>query len=226
MKLITLILVGLMVFLSGCSYERNNRIVKGYGDSGWVSETEDAPKQSERKEEIAQAAKKQHGLMHIHRYGPGYDILLTLDAGDSDVKFVMALPDGKEVLESPQTESDAVEPEEQSETIEELPDAEENHQQMAERIKQLEQEKSQDVEKTTRHILSAQSLFYKKEYWKALDETNAALERLPTSAQAHALKGSIYYKMGLIPEAKASWEEALSLDPEMDQVKTSLSRIQ
>lgn len=226
MKLITVIFIGLVTFLSGCSYERNNRIVKGFGDSGWVSETEDAPQESERKEEVAQAAKKQHGLMHIHRYGPGYDILLTLDAGDSDVKFVMALPDGKDVLESPQPESDAVDFDEESETAEDLPDPAENHQQMAERIKELEQEKAQVVEQTTRHILNAQSMFYKKEYWKALDETNAALERLPTSAQAHALKGSIYYKMGLIPEAKASWEEALSLDPEMDQVKTSLARIQ
>ena len=226
MKLITVIFIGLVTFLSGCSYERNNRIVKGFGDSGWVSETEDAPQESERKEEVAQAAKKQHGLMHIHRYGPGYDILLTLDAGDSDVKFVMALPDGKDVLESPQPESDAVDFDEESETAEDLPDPAENHQQMAERIKELEQEKAQVVEQTTRHILNAQSMFYKKEYWKALDETNAALERLPASAQAHALKGSIYYKMGLIPEAKASWEEALSLDPEMDQVKTSLARIQ
>lgn len=226
MKLITVIFIGLVTFLSGCSYERNNRIVKGFGDSGWVSETEDAPQESERKEEVAQAAKKQHGLMHIHRYGPGYDILLTLDAGDSDVKFVMALPDGKDVLESPQPESDAGDFDDESETAEDLPDPAENHQQMAERIKELEQEKAQVVEQTTRHILNAQSMFYKKEYWKALDETNAALERLPTSAQAHALKGSIYYKMGLIPEAKASWEEALSLDPEMDQVKTSLARIQ
>ncbi|KZZ41175.1 hypothetical protein A3759_03005 [Thalassolituus sp. HI0120] len=164
--------------------------------------------------------------MHIHRYGPGYDILLTLDAGDSDIKFVMALPDGQNVLESPQSESDAFEAEDESQVADDLPDPTENHQKMAERIKELEQEKAQIVEQTTRHILSAQSLFYKKEYWKALDETNAALKRLPTSAQAHALKGSIYYKMGLIPEAKASWEEALSLDPEMDQVKTSLARIQ
>ncbi|MCH2040830.1 MAG: tetratricopeptide repeat protein [Saccharospirillaceae bacterium] len=226
MKLITVILIGLMTLVSGCSYERSNRIVKGFGDSGWVSETEDAPSESERKEEVAQEAKKQHGLMHIHRYGPGYDILLTLDAGDSDIKFVMALPDGQNVLESPQSESDAFEAEDESQVADDLPDPTENHQKMAERIKELEQEKAQIVEQTTRHILSAQSLFYKKEYWKALDETNAALKRLPTSAQAHALKGSIYYKMGLIPEAKASWEEALSLDPEMDQVKTSLARIQ
>ena len=77
----------------------------------------------------------------------------------------------------------------------------------------------------TKHILNAQSLFYKKQYWDALDETNAALDKVPDSAQAHALKGSIYYKMGLVAEARTSWEEALRLDPELDQVKASLARL-
>jgi hypothetical protein len=31
--------------------------------------------------------------------------------------------------------------------------------------------------------------------------------------------------MGLIPEARSSWEEALRIDPELEQVKTSLSRL-
>jgi Flp pilus assembly protein TadD len=68
-------------------------------------------------------------------------------------------------------------------------------------------------------------LFYKKQYWQSLDETNKALELVPDSAQAHALKGSIYYKMGLSAEAKASWQQALTIDPNMEQVKTSLARL-
>ena len=48
---------------------------------------------------------------------------------------------------------------------------------------------------------------------------------MPSSAQAHALKGSIYYKMGLNDEAKTSWQQALEIDPSMDQVKTSLARL-
>jgi len=74
-------------------------------------------------------------------------------------------------------------------------------------------------------ILAAQSLFYKKQYWQSLDETNRALELVPDSAQAHALKGSIYYKMGLTDEAKGSWQQALDIDPSMDQVKASLARL-
>jgi tetratricopeptide (TPR) repeat protein len=68
-------------------------------------------------------------------------------------------------------------------------------------------------------------LFYKKQYWKSLDETNKALELVSDSAQAHALKGSIYYKMGLSNEAKLSWQQALAIDPTMEQVKTSLARL-
>jgi tetratricopeptide (TPR) repeat protein len=85
--------------------------------------------------------------------------------------------------------------------------------------------KLRKVETMTKYILNAQSLFYKKQYWDALDETNAALDLVPDSAQALALKGSIYYKMGLIPEARSSWEEALRIDPELTQVQSSLSRL-
>ena len=98
---------------AGCSLERNNQLVKGYGDSGWVEETENvsglAEKTEKKQQEIAEASKKQHGLMHIHRYGEGYDILLTLDAGDSDVKFVMALPDHNN-----DEQTDSINPEEAS----------------------------------------------------------------------------------------------------------------
>jgi Tfp pilus assembly protein PilF len=94
-----------------------------------------------------------------------------------------------------------------------------------ERSELIEQKKIQDFQASTKHIFSAQSLFYKKQYWQSLDETNKALELVPSSAQAHALKGSIYYKMGLSEEAKTSWQQALALDPTMEHVKTSLTRL-
>ncbi len=216
-------LLSLSVFIlpAACSYQRTNEVVKGYGNSGWVSETEVVEEEIQKQSEIAEQAKKQHGLMHIHRYGDGYDVLLTLDAGDSDVKFVMDLP-GKTL--QPEAEI----PQEADEDITEILDdktAEEIHENLNENAQQQEKNKNQRVENTTKHILNAQSLFYKKQYWQALDETNAALDNLPDSAQAHALKGSIYYKMGLLPEARSSWEQALKLDPSLDQVKASLDRL-
>lgn len=216
-------LLSLSVFIlpAACSYQRTNEVVKGYGNSGWVSETEVVEEEIQKQSETAEQAKKQHGLMHIHRYGDGYDVLLTLDAGDSDVKFVMDLP-GKTV--QPEAEI----PQEADEDITEILDdktAEEIHENLNANAQQQEKNKNQRVENTTKHILNAQSLFYKKQYWQALDETNAALDNLPDSAQAHALKGSIYYKMGLLPEARSSWEQALKLDPSLDQVKASLDRL-
>ncbi len=210
-----------LLLLAACSYQRTNEVVKGYGNSGWVSETEVVEEDAQKKSEIAEQAKKQHGLMHIHRYGDGYDVLLTLDAGDSDVKFIMDLP-GKAVA----SEDEAVS--EMNEDTTDYPDDNESekiHEKLNENAEQQEKTKNQQVDNTTKHILNAQSLFYKKQYWQALDETNAALDNLPDSAQAHALKGSIYYKMGLLPEARSSWEQALKLDPSLDQVKASLDRL-
>ena len=219
--LIFLSLLISFILQSGCSYDRQNRMVKGFNSSAWVDPgtpkiADDIPEVQETPlERIAEQAKKQHGLMHIHRYGEGYDILLTLDAGDSDVKFVMDLPRSAAEQQSGSVTSDVgtdeVAADEQGEA--------------SGRISEQEVRKIESVETMTKHILNAQSLFYKKQYWEALDATNAALESVPDSAQAHALKGSIYYKMGLIPEARSSWEEALRLDPELDQVKTSLARI-
>ncbi|MEE2748648.1 MAG: tetratricopeptide repeat protein [Pseudomonadota bacterium] len=209
--------------IQGCSHERTNKMVKGFNPSPWVDpgkpvEPEDEAEVEEisQLEKVVEKAKKQHGLMHIHRYGEGYDILMTIDAGDSDVKFVMDLPQSHAEVED---QSDGL----MEGTASDI--AAENHADAEGKISEQQKEKLSRSETMTKHILSAQSLFYKKEYWDALDQTNAALELIPDSAQAHALKGSIYYKMGLLPEARASWEQALELDPELDQVRASLARL-
>ncbi|MEC8522809.1 MAG: tetratricopeptide repeat protein [Pseudomonadota bacterium] len=209
--------------IQGCSHERTNKMVKGFNPSPWVDpgppvepEEEAEVEQISQLEKVVEKAKKQHGLMHIHRYGEGYDILMTIDAGDSDVKFVMDLPQSHAEVED---QSDGLMEGAASDI------AAENHADAEGKISEQQKEKLSRSETMTKHILSAQSLFYKKEYWDALDQTNAALELIPDSAQAHALKGSIYYKMGLLPEARASWEQALELDPELDQVRASLARL-
>lgn len=209
--------------IQGCSHERTNKMVKGFNPSPWVDpgkpvEPEDEAEVEEisQLEKVVEKARKQHGLMHIHRYGEGYDILMTIDAGDSDVKFVMDLPQSHAEVED---QSDGL----MEGTASDI--AAENHADAEGKISEQQKEKLSRSETMTKHILSAQSLFYKKEYWDALDQTNTALELIPDSAQAHALKGSIYYKMGLLPEARASWEQALELDPELDQVRASLARL-
>lgn len=232
-----LIVALIVIFISGCTIERTNRTLTQYGGDqpellGLGEERVEASAEIsletiEKRKQVADLAKKNHGLMHIHRYGPGFDVLMTLDAGDSDVSFSMKLPSTNGTVKDTLQASAEEIAEKNKEVFESLDDekAELHHEELEKRSDLIEQKKIQDFQASTKHIFSAQSLFYKKQYWQSLDETNKALELVPDSAQAHALKGSIYYKMGLSSEAKSSWQQALAIDPSMDQVKASLERL-
>lgn len=228
-----------ILLMSACTLERTNRTLTQYGTDqpdllGIGEESTEATAEIsietiEKRKQVADLAKKNHGLMHIHRYGPGFDVLMTLDAGDSDVSFSMKLPaaPGQGPLQDSLQKSAEEIAEQNKQVLASLDEdkAELHHEELDQRNELIEQKKIQDFQASTKHIFSAQSLFYKKQYWQSLDETNKALELVPDSAQAHALKGSIYYKMGLGDEAKASWQQALAIDPNMEQVKTSLARL-
>jgi len=207
---------------------------------------------------------KSHGIVNIHRYGPGYDISLYLDAGDSDVSFEFELPPGgrieagNKVIDyvSASMRSEGVDSEEmdfEDMTVEKSGD--QSSIDLAEEGSDSEPlVKVKDIEDTTdaeifaarklalessnsgstlntifhlanKHIMEAQNLFYRKKYWGALEVTNKAIELVPSSAQAYALKGSIYYKMGLPKKARMSWESALTRDPTMVDVKQSLNKL-
>lgn len=226
-----------VMLISACTHERTNRTLTQYGTSQpELLEIKEEKAEAvaeisietiEKRKQVADLAKKNHGLMHIHRYGPGFDVLMTLDAGDSDVSFSMKLPAARgEKISSLQQSAEEI-AEQNKQVLASLDDekAELHHEELDERNELIEQKKIQDFQASTKHVFSAQSLFYKKQYWKSLDETNKALELIPDSAQAHALKGSIYYKMGLKEEAAASWQQALAIDPNMEQVKSSLERL-
>ena len=160
-------------------------------------------------------AKKNHGIVNIHRHGPGYDVMMMLNAGESDIIFSMDLPVGGETYMPEITEQMKAKREAGSKpgTIEEE--------------KEFFNEKALSLfSRATKHMLSAQALFYRKSYWKALEQTNKAMSLVPSSAQAHALKGSIYYKMGRKKDAKNSWQQALKLDPSLTDVKESLRLVQ
>lgn len=227
----------LVLLLSACAMERTNRTLTQYGNTqpevlGLGEESVEASAEIsletiEKRKQIADMAKKNHGLMHIHRYGPGFDVLMTLDAGDSDVSFSMKLPPAPGAAQQTLHSSAAEIAEKNKQVLASLDDekAALHHEELDQRSELMEQKKIQDFQASTKHIFSAQSLFYKKQFWKSLDETNKALELVPDSAQAHALKGSIYYKMGLMDDAKVSWQQALEIDPTMEQVKASLARL-
>ena len=172
----------------------------------------------------ADYAKKNHGIVNIHRHGPGYDVMLMLNAGESDIIFSMDMAKGSEtfmpeIQEQARLQSDFNDKAELSE----------NGEAKGERVKEEDQFFNKEAlslfSEATKHILSAQALFYRKSYWKALEETNMAMSLVPSSAQAYALKGSIYYKMGRKKDAKISWKKAFQLDPSLTDVKESLKLV-
>lgn len=165
-------------------------------------------------------AKKNHGIVNVHRHGPGYDIMFTLNAGDSDMIFTMDLPEGGESFMPDLHEQLSQGAQPQS------ADGDPDRPTKPEEEDAFFNQKSLNLfSKATKHMLNAQALFYRKSYWKALEETNKAVSLVPKSAQAYALKGSIYFKMGRKSDAKKSWQIALKLDPTLVDVKESLSRI-
>jgi tetratricopeptide (TPR) repeat protein len=169
-------------------------------------------------EKEADYAKKNHGIVSIHRHGPGYDVMMMLNAGESDIIFSMDLPQGGETF-MPEV-SEQLRSRNGSKGTE---DGE-----SAKNVKEDEffNEKALSLfSDATKHMLSAQALFYRKSYWKALEETNKAMSLVPASAQAYALKGSIYYKLGRKKEAKKSWQKAFKLDSSLTDVKESLKLV-
>ncbi len=206
----TIILV--IIFLGGCSVGQFDM------EQDPFAKQAPAPMTKTDLEQEADYAKKNHGIVSIHRHGPGYDVMLMLNAGESDIIFSMDLPPGGETL-MPQV-------------------SEQMHARNGKAIESNASE-NKDVEEeqffnkkalslfsnATKHMLSAQALFYRKSYWKALEETNKAMSLVPSSAQAYALKGSIYYKLGRKKEAKKSWQKAFKLDPSLTDVKESLKLV-
>jgi tetratricopeptide (TPR) repeat protein len=169
----------------------------------------------------ADYAKKNHGIVNIHRHGPGYDVMMMLNAGESDIIFSMDLPPGGATDFT---------------SAEDFLNGNQNSKMAMDQTGKLgdpAEEKNFFNKKAlglfsiaTKHMLSAQALFYRKSYWEALEETNKAMSLVPASAQAHALKGSIYYKMGRKKDAKISWNNALKLDSSLKDVKESLKLVQ
>jgi tetratricopeptide (TPR) repeat protein len=93
-------------------------------------------------------------------------------------------------------------------------------------IKSLE--KKQDVTQTVPKdvlddLFAAQKLFYKKRYNEALKMVQRSLAKQET-AIGYSIEGSLYFVLGDIESAISSWNRALELDPNMDDVREALYR--
>jgi tetratricopeptide (TPR) repeat protein len=202
--------LGMAVFLSGCG--------------GWK---EKAKQVDELRNRAAlhydlqqEKRKKTDGLITVTRKGKNYDIQLQFDASDENVYFYMDIP------QEGQKEATLTVPEFPMEER----DPEENFaEEVIEQAEALEDEDSvpqaEEADNATKHMLYAQTYLYEKKYGRALDEINQVLAIVPKSSVGHALKGSIYYKLGDVDQARSAWEYALRIDPNMENVRNSLNRV-
>lgn len=82
-----------------------------------------------------------------------------------------------------------------------------------------------DYNRALSSLQESQRLFSLKRYTEALVEINKSIAAAPNLALAHAIKGSVYYMLQNMNQAKISWERALELDPSMDNVRAILYRL-
>lgn len=72
--------------------------------------------------------------------------------------------------------------------------------------------RAQDIQSLLTNYRKAQDLFYLGEYREALEQVDSTLE-IQETADAYALKGTIFFMMENITAARANWNRAVQLDP-------------
>ncbi len=72
--------------------------------------------------------------------------------------------------------------------------------------------RARDIQTLLSSYRKAQDLFYLGEYKDALDEVEKTLE-IQETADAYALKGTIFFMMENITAARANWNKAVQMDP-------------
>ena len=82
-----------------------------------------------------------------------------------------------------------------------------------------------DIYASTKLVMEAQALFYKKEYNKSSDKLDSAIELALDNAYAHALHGSVLFKLGKTQDAIIAWQRALELDPSLTDINNTLKKL-
>ena len=213
------VVLGLVGFLSACSFLKGKKDVEQKNDLVEVRGDETQEKETRR---------GNSGLIKIHRKGKNYDIEVVFDTGDENVYFEMDLPPDEivsvskddEVIELDDT-PDSEEELDQEEIADEEPDTEPESGQTEKDKNNLKE----DVASVTRHILYAQTYVYEKKYERALFEVQEALKVVPDSAIALALQGTVQFKLDNKSAARSSWKAALAIDPTLENVRENLKKL-
>jgi len=76
------------------------------------------------------------------------------------------------------------------------------------------------------YLEKAQESMLAGNYLGALSQVNLVLVIQPDHAQAHAMKGSVYYTIGSYELAKEEWQRTLELDPSNEEVRDFMDFLQ
>ena len=83
---------------------------------------------------------------------------------------------------------------------------------------------NQDVgEKVISLYYDSFELYYKKEYFKAIEVLQKATVLDPYMPQLYTRLGSIYFELGMKKEATEAWQKAYSLDPDNEELNAFLN---
>lgn len=74
--------------------------------------------------------------------------------------------------------------------------------------------RANDIQKLLKSYREAQDLFYLEEYEEALTKVNETL-RIQETADAYALKGTIYFMMDNLSATRLNWNRAVRLNPDL-----------
>lgn len=84
---------------------------------------------------------------------------------------------------------------------------------------------SESSKKIVENLRQAQEAFYQKDFTSSMRYVNNSLAIAPT-AEAYALKGSIYYMTGKIGNAKVFWERTLEMNPQISGISEMLAKLE
>ena len=74
--------------------------------------------------------------------------------------------------------------------------------------------RAKDIQNLLKSYREAQELFYLEEYEEALTKVNETL-RIQETADAYALKGTIYFMMDNLSATRLNWNRAVRLNPDL-----------
>jgi len=83
-----------------------------------------------------------------------------------------------------------------------------------------------EYDNTDRLVVEANYLFNQGRYYEATIYVEELLRKNPNFSQGWAMKGSLLYVQGYKDLAKKAYDQALKLDPNNEEVKSFLKRVQ